>query len=60
MEVRVASAEDLFQVYTALHEDVKTYVLDIRPLKEFKKKHLLQSYSIRQSANGRALLVSEI
>ena len=57
MEVTSASAEDVFQVYTAVEQDVKTYVLDVRPLKDFKKSHFLQAYSIRLAANGRALLV---
>lgn len=57
MEVKSASAENVFQVYTALSNDPKTYVLDIRPQKEFKQLHMLQAYSVRLSANGRAVLV---
>ncbi|KAK9809657.1 hypothetical protein WJX73_001361 [Symbiochloris irregularis] len=56
MEVKSASAEDVFQVYTALFTDPKTYVLDLRPQKEFRTLHMLQAYSVRLSANGRAVL----
>lgn len=57
MEIRSASAEEVFQVYSSGATDPKTYVLDIRPQKEFKALHMLQAYSVRLSANGRAVLV---
>lgn len=60
MEIRSAAAVDVFQIVTALERDTKTYLLDIRPQKDFKKKHILQAYSIRLAANGKALLVSSI
>lgn len=56
MEIRSAAAVDVFQIFTALERDTKTYLLDIRPQKDFKKKHILQAYSIRLAANGKALL----
>ncbi len=57
MEVKSASAESVFQVFTAADSDTKVFLLDVRPLKDFKKKHILQAYSVRLAANGRALLV---
>lgn len=50
-------ADALFRVYTACPGDVRTLVLDVRGSKEFSKKHLIGSYCIRLSANGRVLLV---
>lgn len=57
MEVKTVPADALFRVYTACPGDVRTLVLDVRGSKEFSKKHLIGSYCIRLSANGRVLLV---
>lgn len=51
-----ATAEDILRAFTACDGDRLTLILDVRPLKEFKKKHVLLAYSIRLAANGKTLL----
>ena len=56
MEIATATAEDLLRAFTACEGDTLTLILDVRPLKDFKRKHVMLSYSIRLPANGRTLL----
>ena len=56
MNVTKIPADVLFRVHTACAGDTRTLILDIRPLKEFKKKHIIGSYSIRLAATGGTLL----
>ena len=58
MNITKIAADVLFRVYTSCAGDTKTLILDVRPLKDFKKKHIIGSYSIRLAANGLALLDS--
>ena len=57
MEVKTVTTDGLFRLFTACPNDTKTFVLDVRPYKEFQKSHIMQSYCIRLAANGQALLV---
>ena len=57
MEVATATAETILRVFTACPADTRTLLLDVRPNKDFKKKHVLLAYSIRLAANGKTLLV---
>lgn len=50
-------ADIIFRTFTACPGDPRTLILDVRPHKDYAKKHILQSYSVRVSANGKALLV---
>lgn len=56
--VKSIAADMLFRVFTACPGDPRTLIVDVRPLKEYSKNHILQSYCVRLSANGKALLVS--
>ncbi len=58
MEVKTITPDGLFRLFTACPDDPKTFILDVRPQKEFQKSHIMQSYCIRLAANGQALLVS--
>eukprot|EP00879_Flechtneria_rotunda_P027734 GHRR01029724.1.p1 GENE.GHRR01029724.1~~GHRR01029724.1.p1 ORF type:complete len:223 (+),score=59.61 GHRR01029724.1:1121-1789(+) len=55
MEARTVDADGIFKVFTACPNDPKTLILDVRPYKEFKKKHINQAYCIRVSTNGKVL-----
>ncbi len=57
MDVKTVSADVIFRVFTACPGDVSTLILDVRGYKEFSKKHVIGSYCIRLSANGKVLLV---
>ena len=57
MEVATATAETILRVFAACPADTRTLLLDVRPNKDFKKKHVLLAYSIRLAANGKTLLV---
>ena len=57
MEVKSITPDGLFRLFTACPDDTKTFILDVRPQKEFQKSHIMQSYCIRLAANGQALLV---
>lgn len=57
MEVKSITPDGLFRLFTACPDDTKTFILDVRPQKEFQKAHIMQSYCIRLAANGQALLV---
>ncbi len=50
-------ASCIFRTFTACQGDVKTFVFDVRPHKQFQKSHVALSYNVRVSANGQALLV---
>jgi hypothetical protein len=52
-------ASAIFGCFSASKNDPKTLLLDVRPQKQWQKSHIALSYSIRLSANGRALLVSD-
>eukprot|EP00884_Botryococcus_braunii_P013251 jgi/Botrbrau1/21927/Bobra.0249s0051.1 len=54
--VHTIGAENIFRTFTACPGDPHTLILDVRPLKDYSKKHILQSYNVRLSANGKALL----
>lgn len=58
MEVKSITPDGLFRLFTACPDDPKTFILDVRPQKEFQKSHIMQSYCIRLAANGQALVVS--
>jgi dual specificity MAP kinase phosphatase len=58
MEVKSVGADAIFRLFTACPDDPKVYVLDVRPNKQFLKRHVIASYSIRLAANGTTLLVS--
>jgi hypothetical protein len=59
MEVKpLADASAIFSCFSACKNDPKTLLLDVRPQKQWQKSHVALSYSIRLSANGRVLLVS--
>lgn len=42
MEAKSVDADVIFRVFTACPEDFKTLIVDVRPYKEFKKKHVNQ------------------
>ena len=56
LHVTKIPADVVFRVFTACKDDPETLILDVRPLKEFKKGHILNAYSIRLAANGKTLL----
>ena len=56
MNVTKIPADTLFRVYTSCPGDPATLILDVRPYKEFKRKHIAGAYSIRLAANGQTLL----
>lgn len=58
LEVSAVAAAEVFRLYSCCQGDPHTYVLDLRPQKEFKKSHLMLAYSIRLTADEKALLVS--
>lgn len=56
VEVKFCDAQDLFRCYTRCQGDPVSYILDIRPKKDFQKAHLPLAYCVRLTANGAALL----
>ncbi|GAB4815324.1 hypothetical protein N2152v2_002370 [Parachlorella kessleri] len=56
MDIKTVPADAVFRVFTACPGDVRTLILDVRPYKEFSKKHVIGAYCIRLSANGKVLL----
>ena len=56
MVVTKIPADVLFRVFTACQGDPTTLILDVRPHKDFKKKHIAGAYCVRLAANGHALL----
>lgn len=56
MEVKSVAADAIFRVFTACPNDVRTLIIDVRPYKEFHKKHVINAFCIRLSANGKVLL----
>ncbi len=57
MEIKTLTLDGFFRVFTSCPQDPKTFILDVRSQKEFAKQHVMQAYSIRLAANGKALLV---
>lgn len=62
MAVQEVAADFFIRVFTQNSTTNKKnkldhLILDIRPLKDFKVKHVMQSYAVRLSASGEALLV---
>jgi dual specificity MAP kinase phosphatase len=55
METKSVDADRIFKVFTACPDDITTLLLDVRPNKEFKKKHINQAFNVRLSTNGRVL-----
>ena len=58
MEVKSIDVSGVFRTFTACATDLKTFLLDVRPHKQFHRSHVALSYNIRLSAEGKALLVS--
>lgn len=56
MEVQKASLDDVFKKYTRLSKERQCFVVDVRPYKDWKRRHLLLSYCVRLSSNGKALV----
>lgn len=56
MNVTRTAADVIFRVFTSCQGDPATLILDVRHLKEYKKRHIAGSYSIRLAANGQTLL----
>lgn len=56
MEVQKCSIEDVFKTYTRLSKDRQCFVIDVRPYKDWKRRHLLLSFCVRLSSNGKALV----
>lgn len=56
MEAKPLEADAIFRLFTACPNDPRTYILDVRPQKEFARCHVLAAYSARLSADGSALL----
>jgi hypothetical protein len=59
MEVKTITLDGFFRIFTSCAQDPKTYILDVRSQKDFQKQHVMQAYSIRLAANGKALLVGD-
>lgn len=55
IDVKSIDVHALYRKYTLSSKDAQCFVLDVRPNKEFKRSHLLLSYSIRLTSDGRAL-----
>lgn len=51
-----ASIDDVFKKYTRLSKDRRCFIIDVRQYKDWKRRHLLLSYCIRLSSNGKALV----
>jgi rhodanese-related sulfurtransferase len=56
VEAKSVDAEALLKVFTAGPNDPRVFLLDVRPLKQYKRGHLIHAYCVRLSANGEALL----
>uniref|UniRef100_A0A061S0J9 protein-tyrosine-phosphatase n=2 Tax=Tetraselmis sp. GSL018 TaxID=582737 RepID=A0A061S0J9_9CHLO len=56
MEVRSVGVEGAYRLYSTCKDEMRTWILDVRPLKEFKKGHLAQAYCIRLTSDQKALL----
>lgn len=56
MEVKTTDQHGIFTTFSACSTDPKTFVLDVRPQRQFARSHVALSYNIRLSANGQALL----
>ena len=55
MEPKRIDNEGIFRKYTRLKQDRCCLIIDVRPQKEFKRRHLLLSYCIRLTSDGKAL-----
>lgn len=60
MEVKTTDVSGIFRTFTSCATDPKTFLLDVRPQKQFQRSHVALSYNIRLSANAQALLVSYV
>ena len=58
LEVSTADLEAVYRLYSACSHDLHPWILDLRPQKDYKKGHLLRSYSVRLTADQRAVVVS--
>ena len=56
MEAHKVSLDVIFAKYTRLPKDRRCFLLDVRPEKQFKRRHLFLSYCIRLAKTGNALL----
>jgi hypothetical protein len=56
MDPKRLSVEAVFRKYTRVGSDRKCLIVDVRPQKEFKRRHLLLSYCVRLTSNGKALV----
>lgn len=58
MVVVKAQAQDIFRAaYTSCGSDRVPYLIDVRPTKDFKKRHLAHSFNIQLSKNAKVLAV---
>ena len=56
MEARRLELQDIFRKYTRLPRDKACFIIDVRPQSAFKRHHLLLSYCVRLTADGKALV----
>lgn len=56
LDIKYCDAERLFGVFSACRGDAEAMILDVRPAKDFAKRHVVHAFSVRASANGAALL----
>lgn len=56
VDVTAVGTDEVFRLYSTCKDDPHTWVLDVRPQKDFKKSHLVLAYSIRLTADEKALL----
>lgn len=58
-DVSTVDIYHVFRFYSTCKGDPRPWVLDVRSSREFKKSHLSHAYSIRLTADERALLVRQ-
>lgn len=56
LEVKSCDADSIFRVFAACQGDPGVLILDVRQHKEYNKQHIIHSFCVRVSANGKALL----
>lgn len=54
--MRSCAHDAIFRTFTRCGEDPLTLLVDLRPAKEFLKRHIALSYCIRLTSNGQALV----
>jgi len=58
LDVSTMDLESVYRLYSSCKGDVQPWILDLRPQKDYKKGHLMRSYSIRLTADQKAVVVS--